>query len=64
MLNGSDPDHDECFVGPDLGPNYLQRLLADDKMLLASEELKEHTAYLLKGNKKSYSHRIGGNRKR
>ena len=24
-----DPGQDKCFVGPDLGPNYLQRLLAD-----------------------------------
>ena len=25
-----DPDHARCFVGPDLGPNRLQRLSADD----------------------------------
>ena len=26
-----DPDQDRHFVGPDLGPNCLQRLSADDK---------------------------------
>ena len=26
-----DPDQDRSFVGPDLGPNCLQRLSADDK---------------------------------
>ena len=31
MSNGLDPDKDRHFVGPDLGPNCLQRLLADDK---------------------------------
>ena len=25
-----DPDHAQCFVGPDLGPNCLQRLSAHD----------------------------------
>ena len=29
MLNSFDPNQDQCFVGPDLGPNYLQRLSAD-----------------------------------
>ena len=29
--NGLDPDQDRRFVGPDLGPNCLQRLSADDK---------------------------------
>ena len=28
VSNGLDPDHS---VGPDLGPNHLQRLSADDK---------------------------------
>ena len=31
MSNCLDPDQDQHFVGPDLGPNYLQRLSADDK---------------------------------
>ena len=26
VSNGLDPDQDRHFVGPDLGPNYLQRL--------------------------------------
>ena len=29
--NGSGPDQDRHFVGPDLGPNCLQRLSADHK---------------------------------
>ena len=35
------PDQDRCSVDPDLGPNCLQRLLADDKSPLAREELKQ-----------------------
>ena len=31
VSNGLDLDQDQHFVGPDLGPNYLQRLLADGK---------------------------------
>ena len=31
MSNSLDPDQAQCFVGPDLGPNCLQRLSADDK---------------------------------
>ena len=30
-LNSLDPDQDQHFVRPDLGPKYLQRLSADDK---------------------------------
>ena len=30
MSNGLDPDQAQHFVGPDLGPNYLQRLSADN----------------------------------
>ena len=30
MSNRSDPDQARHFVGPDLGPICLQRLLADD----------------------------------
>ena len=29
--NGSNQDQDRCSIGPDLGPNCLQRLSADDK---------------------------------
>ena len=31
VSNGLDPDQDICSVGPDLGPNCLQTLSADDK---------------------------------
>ena len=31
VSNGLDSDQDRRSVGPDLGPNCLQRLLADDK---------------------------------
>ena len=31
---GLDPDQGRRFVGPDLGPNCLQRLSADDKRRL------------------------------
>ena len=31
VSNSLDPDQDQHFVGPDLGPNCLQRLSADDK---------------------------------
>ena len=30
VSNGLDPDQDQYFVGPDLGPNCLQSLSADD----------------------------------
>ena len=30
--NSLDPDQDRHLVGPDLGPNCLQRLTADDKI--------------------------------
>ena len=33
MLNCLDPDQDQCSVSPDLVPNCLQRLPADDKKL-------------------------------
>ena len=39
MSNGLDSDQDRQSVGPDLGPNCLQRLSADNKnCLLAREE--------------------------
>ena len=31
-LDGLDPDHSRHSVGPDLGPNCLQRLSADDSI--------------------------------
>ena len=36
--NGLDTDQDGSSVGPDLGPNYLQRLSAVDKKDAASKE--------------------------
>ena len=30
MSNSSDSDLSQCFVGPDLGSNYLQKLSAED----------------------------------
>ena len=35
VSNSLDPDQAQHFVGPDLGPNCLQRLLADNKSPLA-----------------------------
>ena len=34
VSNSLDPDHARCFVSPDLGPNCLQRLSADDSSRL------------------------------
>ena len=39
MSNSFDPDQDRHSVGPDLGPNCLQRLSVEDKLLLAWKEL-------------------------
>ena len=39
MSNSLDPDHDRLNVGPDLGPNCLQRLSADDMKIKESEIL-------------------------
>ena len=42
VSNGLDPDQDRHSVGPDLGPNCLQRLSVDDKSPLARKELSMH----------------------
>ena len=39
VSNGLDPDQDQHSVDPDLGPNCLQRLIADKKLQLARKEL-------------------------
>ena len=39
VTNGLDPDQDRPYVGPDLGPNCLQSLSAEDKLQLAKYEL-------------------------
>ena len=42
MSNSLDPDQDRHFVGPDLGPNCLQRLPEDGKKSpLARKELMQ-----------------------
>ena len=40
MSNVLDPDQDQRSVGPDLGPNCLQTLSADNKSPLAKKEFK------------------------
>ena len=48
MSNSLDPDQTGHFVGPDLGPNCLQRLSADDqKMTLIGKALKVHDSSLI-----------------
>ena len=42
MSNNLDPDQAPHYVGPDLGPNCLQRLSADNKSCLAGKELNTH----------------------
>ena len=39
MSNSLDPDQAQHFVGPDLGPNCLQRLSADNMSPLACKEV-------------------------
>ena len=39
VSNSLDPDQARQYVGPDLGPNCLQRLSADNKSPLAGKEL-------------------------
>ena len=38
VSNSLDPDQDRQNVGPDLGPNCLQRLSADDNVAATSKE--------------------------
>ena len=40
VSNGLDPDEDQYSVSPDLEPQCLQRLSADDKSPLAWKEFK------------------------
>ena len=44
---GLDPEQNQCSVGPDLGPNCLQRLSTDDCQTKAIAS-KEIVNYLLK----------------
>ena len=38
VIYGLDPDQDQRSVGPDLGPNCLQRLSADEKTVDSIKE--------------------------
>ena len=38
VTNSLDPDQDQHFVGPDLDPNCLHRLLADEKKVTTGKE--------------------------
>ena len=40
VSNGLEPDQDGCSVGPDLDPNCLQRLSADNKVATSMEKVK------------------------
>ena len=42
VSNNLDPDQDRQVVGPDLGPNCLQRLSADDKVAADKGRVKRH----------------------
>ena len=41
MSNSLDPDQAQHFVGPDLGPNCLQRLSADDTNRQSALDIKD-----------------------
>ena len=40
VSNSLDPDQDQHYVGPDLGPNCFQRLSADVKVTTSKERVK------------------------
>ena len=47
--NCFDPDQDQRFVGPDMGPNCLQMfLITQHKSLLASKELSHSNGHYYK----------------
>ena len=41
VSNGLDPDQDQHFVCPDLGPNFLQRLSTDDRVTVSKERVNQ-----------------------
>ena len=45
MLNGLDPDQDRRYFGPDLGPNCLQILSADDNSRQRVSETVRHIQF-------------------
>ena len=48
MSNSLDPDQARQNVRPDLGPNWLQRLLADKSPLAGNTKQLIHTTFWLK----------------
>ena len=46
MSNSLGPDQDQCSVCPDLGPNCLHRLSADDKQQVATSKERVKKAQL------------------
>ena len=48
MSKGLDPDQDQHSVGPDLGPNRLQRLSADDKVTANKERVNSNHSFRVK----------------
>ena len=51
MTNSLDPDRARLFVGPDLGPNCLQRLSADDKNTTGGERVGSFFVFFSKGSR-------------
>ena len=47
MSKSLDPDQAQHFVGPDLGPNCLQRLSADDTRKQKVRGIFELTLYMI-----------------
>ena len=42
VANGLDPDQDRHSVGPDLGPNYLQKLSANAQVKVSEVIVKNY----------------------
>ena len=56
VSNSFDPGQERCLVGPDLGPNYLQRSTADEKRsplgrsIYLSQWMKRILLFVFKAN--------------
>ena len=48
MPNSLDPDQDRHSVGPDLGPNCLQRLSADDELPVKAMNIYKQLSHHMK----------------
>ena len=48
MSNGLDPDQVQCSVSPDLDPNCLQRLSADEKVATSKERVNLFSIIMVK----------------